>query len=107
MGGGAKCGSITNATSSEAPIAIGGIRTSFFPSLFGAFSSLTLRLGITNLPHPKRIACGIINYSLLNVRFQVHIEQLFIVDSQGMDEKHADSSAIRYPHWELVQSKCF
>jgi hypothetical protein len=61
MGGGAKCGSITNATSSEAPIAIGGIRTSFFPSLFGAFSSLTLRLGITNLPHPKRIVSGIIN----------------------------------------------
>ena len=105
MGGGAKCGSITNATSSEAPMAIGGIRTSFFPSLFGAFSSLTLRLGITNLPHPKRIACGIIN--ILSVRFQVDIEQLFIVDSQGMDEKYADSSAIRYPHWEPVQSKCF
>jgi hypothetical protein len=41
------------------------------------------------------------------VRFQVDIEQLFIVDSQGMDEKYADSSAIRYPHWEPVQSKCF
>src|SRR5215469_180990 len=38
--------------------AIGGIRTSFFPNLLGGFSSLTLRLGITMLPH--------VNYPLIN-----------------------------------------
>src|SRR5215467_14951802 len=61
IGGGAKCGIITKVTSRETPIAIGGIRTSFFPNLFGGFSSLTLRLGITMLPRLKRIVCGIIN----------------------------------------------
>src|SRR5215472_9461677 len=58
IGGGAKCGIITNDTSRETPIAIGGIRTSFFPNLLGGFSSLTLRLGITMLPH--------VNYPLIN-----------------------------------------
>lgn len=35
------------------------------------------------------------------------IEELFIVDGQGMDDKYADSSAIGYPYWKPIRSTCF